>query len=64
MWRYLGSFVVAILINVCYRWAEQSLALLWREWMTQHLVKRYFNNRACCRLRGSESIDNPDQRIS
>jgi len=64
MWQYLGSFVVAILINVYYRWAEQSLALLWREWMSQHLIKRYFNNRAYYRLRGSESIDNPDQRIS
>ena len=64
MWQYLGSFVVAILINVYYRWAEQSLALLWREWMSQHLIKRYFNNRAYYRLRGSDSIDNPDQRIS
>jgi putative ATP-binding cassette transporter len=61
---YLGTFVVAVLINVFYRWAEQSLALVWREWMAQHLIKRYFNNRAYYRLRGSESIDNPDQRIS
>ncbi|MFN0077624.1 MAG: ABC transporter ATP-binding protein/permease [Prosthecobacter sp.] len=64
MGRYLATFVVAVLIDVCYRWAEQSLALLWREWMSQHLIKRYFNNRAYYRLRGSESIDNPDQRIS
>jgi putative ATP-binding cassette transporter len=62
--RYAATFVVAILINVFYRWTEQTLALLWREWMTQHLIKRYFNNRAYYRLRGSESIDNPDQRIS
>ena len=61
---YLGTFVVAVLINVFYRVAEQSLALLWREWMAQHLIKRYFNNRAYYRLRGSDSIDNPDQRIS
>ena len=32
--------------------------------MAQHLIKRYFNNRAYYRLRGSASIDNPDQRIS
>lgn len=32
--------------------------------MSQHLIKRYFNNRAYYRLRGSDSIDNPDQRIS
>ncbi len=64
MGRYLGTFVVAVVINVFYRVSEQSLALLWREWLAQHLIKRYFNNRAYYRLRGSESIDNPDQRIS
>ncbi len=61
---YLGSFGLAIPIGVYYRWVEERLALLWREWMAQHLVKRYFNNRAYFRLRGSESVDNPDQRIS
>lgn len=64
MGRYLGSFMVAMFIDVYFRWAEQRLGLLWREWMAQHLIKRYFNNRAYYRLRGSENIDNPDQRIS
>jgi putative ATP-binding cassette transporter len=61
---YLGTFALAVPIGVYYRWVEERLALLWREWMAQHLVKRYFNNRAYYRLRGSESVDNPDQRIS
>ncbi|WP_395748295.1 ABC transporter ATP-binding protein/permease [Prosthecobacter sp.] len=64
MGRYALTFVVAVVINVYYRWTQETLALLWREWLTQHLIKRYFNNRAYYRLRGSESIDNPDQRIS
>ena len=62
--KYVGTIVLAIPIGVYYRWVEERLALLWREWMAQHLVKRYFNNRAYFRLRGSESVDNPDQRIS
>jgi putative ATP-binding cassette transporter len=61
---YLATFALAVPIGVYYRWVEERLALLWREWMAQHLVKRYFNNRAYFRLRGSESVDNPDQRIS
>jgi putative ATP-binding cassette transporter len=61
---YLGSFALAVPIGVYYRWVEERLALLWREWLAQHLVKRYFNNRAYYRLRGSQSVDNPDQRIS
>ena len=64
LWRYLGTFALAIPLGVYYRWTEERLALLWRDWMAQHLIKRYFNNRAYYRLRGSASIDNPDQRIS
>ncbi len=64
LWFYLGTFALAVLAGVYYRWVEERLALLWREWMAQHLTKRYFNNRAYYRLRGSENIDNPDQRIS
>jgi len=64
LWWYLGTFVLAIPLGVYYRWTEERLALLWREWMAQHLIRRYFNNRAYYRLRGSSSIDNPDQRIS
>ncbi|RPJ35335.1 MAG: ABC transporter ATP-binding protein/permease [Verrucomicrobiaceae bacterium] len=61
---YIGTFALAVPVGVFYRWVEERLALLWREWMAQHLVKRYFNNRAYFRLRGSDSVDNPDQRIS
>ena len=64
LWWYLGTFAVAIPLGAYYRWTEERLGLLWREWMAQHLIKRYFNNRAYYRLRGSASIDNPDQRIS
>ncbi|HYN77327.1 MAG TPA: SbmA/BacA-like family transporter, partial [Lamprocystis sp. (in: g-proteobacteria)] len=64
LWRYLGTFALAIPLGVYYRWTEERLSLLWRDWMARHLIKRYFNNRAYYRLRGSASIDNPDQRIS
>jgi putative ATP-binding cassette transporter len=67
-WRllgiYLGTFALAVPLSVYYNWMERRLALLWREWLVQHLIQRYFNNRAYYRLRGSDGIDNPDQRIS
>jgi vitamin B12/bleomycin/antimicrobial peptide transport system ATP-binding/permease protein len=63
LWLYLGTFVAAIIIAAYYRFVEQSLANRWREWLTRLLIKRYFNNRAYYRLRSSETIDNPDQRI-
>jgi putative ATP-binding cassette transporter len=61
---YVGAFALAVPLGVFYRFVEQRLALLWRQWMTQHLIKRYFFNRAYYRLRDSEVIDNPDQRIA
>ena len=64
LWLYLGTFALAVPIGVYYRFTEEKLALLWRQWMTYHLLKRYFANRAYYHLRGSELIDNPDQRIA
>ncbi|WP_157639717.1 ABC transporter ATP-binding protein/permease [Lamprocystis purpurea] len=64
LWWYLGTFALAVPLGVYYRWTEERLAVLWREWMARHLIKRYFNNRAYYRLRSASNIDNPDQRIS
>lgn len=64
LWRYLGTFALAIPVGVFYRYVTERLSLAWRQWMTHLLVKRYFFNRAYYRLRGSDTVDNPDQRIS
>ncbi|MDB6174877.1 MAG: transporter ATP-binding protein [Chthoniobacteraceae bacterium] len=63
-WKYLGTFALSIPIGVFYRYWQERLSLAWRQWMTQHLIKRYFFNRAYYRLRSSETVDNPDQRIA
>ena len=62
--EYLGGFLAATLIAVFYRYTEEQLALLWRQWMTQHLLKRYFYSRNYYKIRNRQEIDNPDQRIS
>ena len=64
LWIYLGSFAIAIPVGVLYRYCAERLALLWRLWLTQILVSRFFFNRAYYRLRNSDHVDNPDQRIS
>lgn len=64
LWFYLATFAIAIPIGVFYRYTGDRLSLLWREWMTRSLVKRYFFNRAYYRLGSSKTVDNPDQRIS
>jgi putative ATP-binding cassette transporter len=64
LWLYLGTFVLAVPVGVFYRYCAERLALLWRVWMTNILVSRFFFNRAYYRLRNSDRVDNPDQRIS
>lgn len=67
-WRnllwYLFSIGIAIPIGVLYRYSEERFGVLWRDWMTNRLIKRYFYKRSYYNLRGKEDLDNPDQRIS
>lgn len=61
---YVIALSAAVPLGVYYRYAEERLALAWREWLTARLERRYFNNRAYYRIRNAGVIDNPDQRIS
>lgn len=64
LWVYLGGFAAATLISVYYRYTEERLGLLWREWLSHHLIKKYLFGRNYYTLRGRQEIDNPDQRIA
>lgn len=64
LWISVAAFAVAIPIGVSYRYAAERFALLWREWMTNVLVRRYFFHHAYYHLRSSNRLDNPDQRIA
>jgi putative ATP-binding cassette transporter len=63
LWIYVASFAFAVPVGVFYRYCAERLALLWRTWLTNILVSRFFFNRAYYRLRDSDHVDNPDQRI-
>ncbi|HEX2750425.1 MAG TPA: ABC transporter ATP-binding protein/permease, partial [Verrucomicrobiales bacterium] len=64
MLQWMGLFVASIPLAALYRYSEERLGLLWREWMTRHLLQRYFYNRVYYRLNHSDRVDNPDQRIT
>jgi len=61
---YLFSILIAIPIGVGFRYTEERFGLVWREWLTLRLIKRYFFRRAYYQLRGLPELDNPDQRIT
>jgi len=64
LWRYLGTFAIAIPVGALYTFTADRLSLAWRDWMTHQLLRRYFYNRVYYRLRSSPTVDNPDERIS
>ena len=61
---YIGVFVGSTLLAVLFRFCEERLGLLWRQWLTRALVLDYLGIATPYRLREQGEIDNPDQRIA
>jgi vitamin B12/bleomycin/antimicrobial peptide transport system ATP-binding/permease protein len=63
-WLYVAVFAGSTLVAVYFRFAEERLGLLWREWLTRRTVGFYIDQRIYLHLAESSSITNPDQRIT
>ncbi len=61
---YIGVFVVATPLVAYFSWISRKLGVMWRLWLTNHFITRYFTNRAYYHIGQEGKIDNPDQRIS
>ena len=61
---YAGLLVIGTPIIVMFGYLQDKLGLQWREWLTNHFLDKYFQNRAYYRINFNDKIDNPDQRIS
>jgi vitamin B12/bleomycin/antimicrobial peptide transport system ATP-binding/permease protein len=61
---WIGVFATSTLVVVIYRFTEERLALLWREWATRQSIIYYASDRVYYRLKVKGEIGNPDQRIA
>jgi len=61
---WLGVFAALTTVAVFYRFSEECLGLLWRQWMTEQLINRYVADRRYYAVNEAQEVDNPDQRIS
>jgi len=61
---YAGVFLLSTAAAVLYRFTEERLGLLWREWLTGRLVDRYLAGHVYYRLNLAGALANPDQRIA
>ncbi len=61
---YVSVIGASTVVAVLYRYAEESLGLLWRKWLTRQAINRYLKDRTYFQLHASGELTNPDQRIS
>jgi vitamin B12/bleomycin/antimicrobial peptide transport system ATP-binding/permease protein len=62
---FVGILVVYAPLYASYVYLRDRLGLQWRQWLTDHFIDRYFQNRAFYNLNhAAANIDNPDQRIA
>lgn len=61
---YIAVFAASTVVAVVYRYIEERLGLLWREWATKKFLGGYANHRVYYRLKLKGEIGNPDQRIA
>jgi putative ATP-binding cassette transporter len=61
---YIGVFAASTLVASIYRFTEERLGLLWRQWATGQTILRYADKRVYYRLKTAGELENPDQRIA
>jgi putative ATP-binding cassette transporter len=61
---YMMVFALLTAVSVLSKFCEERLGLLWRKWLTDHLIDKYLKNRSYHRLMNRNDIDNPDQRMT
>jgi putative ATP-binding cassette transporter len=63
--RIFGAVLaIAVPIYAFYYFVRDKLGILWRRWLTNRFLGRYFKDRAYYELTSNHAIDNPDQRIA
>lgn len=61
---YVGVFGASTVVAVIYRFSEERLGLLWRQWLTERAVTLYMEHPVYYRLAETGMVANPDQRIA
>ncbi len=64
MLLYVFVFALSTVAATIYRFAEERLGLLWREWLTRGMLQQYLSHRMYYRLNETGRIPTPDQRVA
>ncbi|MDR6757870.1 putative ATP-binding cassette transporter [Mycoplana sp. BE70] len=61
---YTGAFAASTIVSVIARFAEERLALLWREFLTRRAIGLYMGGGTFYRVAVRGKLSHPDQRIA
>jgi putative ATP-binding cassette transporter len=63
-WLYVAVFAGSTFVGVMFRFTEERLGLLWREFLTRRVTSLYIDRGIYLHMSRDQSVTNPDQRIS
>lgn len=63
-WLYVAVFACSTFVAAMFRFTEERLGLLWREWLTRRVSGAYIDRHLYLCLGRDDSLSNPDQRIT
>lgn len=63
-WWYVGVFAGSTFAGVMFRFTEERLGLLWREFLTRRVTGRYIDSGIYLQMSREGEVSNPDQRIT
>lgn len=63
-WWYVAVFAGSTFVGVMFRFTEERLGLLWRDFLTHRVVGFYIDNGVYLHMSKEGSVSNPDQRIT
>jgi vitamin B12/bleomycin/antimicrobial peptide transport system ATP-binding/permease protein len=63
-WLFVAVFAVTTLFAVLFRYTEEHLGLVWREWLTRRITEIYITRQLYLPRCGQEVLSNPDQRMT
>jgi len=61
---YGAALIVVTLLVGFSKFVRKKIALDWYEWLNNHIIEKYLNNRTYYKINFRTDIDNPDQRLS
>jgi vitamin B12/bleomycin/antimicrobial peptide transport system ATP-binding/permease protein len=63
-WLFVTVFAGSTLVAVLFRYTEEHLGLLWRDWLTRRITGVYIERHLFEHFVCEDEISNPDQRMS